>query len=121
MVFGLFKRKKAIDPPVRPAAEGDASVELKGRSVTRHAVPEIGASILELAERNKVDWLSSCKRGTCARCRCLVSEGMELLSAPNEAELERLESEEIAKGYRLGCQAKIEAAGKIAVKHASYF
>lgn len=119
----LRKRKKAENQPAAwPESESaEALIELRGRSVARTVVPAAGASILELAERSKVDWMSNCKRGTCARCRCLVMEGMEHLTAPNQAELDRLNPEEIAQGYRLGCQARIASEGKIAVKHAPYF
>jgi 2Fe-2S ferredoxin len=96
-------------------------VELKGRKIRRVVEPVIGSSILELAERNRVDWLSNCRRGTCARCRCLVEEGMELLSGPSEAEKARLEREELEEGYRLGCQARLIRPGKVVVRHAPYF
>ncbi|WP_054955968.1 2Fe-2S iron-sulfur cluster-binding protein [Paenibacillus dakarensis] len=96
-------------------------VELKGRTVQRHVAPVIGMTIVDLANQNEVDWNSFCKRGTCARCRCLVSEGMEYLSVPNEAEEMRLDPEEIDEGYRLGCQTKLEKIGVISIKHAPYF
>jgi 2Fe-2S ferredoxin len=96
-------------------------IELKGRTVLRKAKPIVGVSILELADKSGVDWNSHCKRGTCARCRCHVSEGKEYLSEPNEAETARLTAEEIEGGYRLGCQAKISAAGNVKVRHAPYF
>ena len=86
----------------------------------REAAPVVGATLLELAEAHRAGWLSNCRRGTCARCRCLVTEGMEFLSAPNEAETERLTPEELEQGYRLGCQARVERAGRIAARHAPY-
>lgn len=103
-----------------PTDGAEASVLLQGRRISRAVVPTAGKTILDLADRSKVDWLSNCKRGTCARCRCLVSEGMAHLTAPSQAELERLSPEEIAAGYRLGCQARIASAGRIAVKHEPY-
>ena len=96
-------------------------ITLQGRTIKKQVKPVIGATILELAQANKVDWLSNCKRGTCARCRSLVIEGMDCLSIPNEAEINRLEQDELAQGYRLGCQAKIIKAGPMSIKHASYF
>ena len=105
-----------------PAAFAPGSgVLLKGRTKSQEVEPVVGATLLELAEANKLDWLSNCRRGTCARCRCLVTEGMERLSPPNEAETDRLLPEELERGYRLGCQAKVERAGRIAAKHAPYF
>lgn len=115
-----FFRKRAKDSQ-RSASASGSGVLLRGRRAEREVAPVVGATLLELAEANKVDWLSNCKRGTCARCRCLVTEGMERLSAPNEAETDRLMPEELEQGYRLGCQAKVEQAGRIAAKHAPYF
>lgn len=101
---------------------GEPVVYLQGRNqIAKHVVPVIGLTVLELAERNGVDWNSFCKRGTCARCRCHVSEGLEHLSAPNEAEENRLDPEEIEEGYRLGCQAKLEQDGPVSIRHAPYF
>lgn len=110
-----------VSPAERDQTEGNLLVELAGRTVRRSVRPVIGATILELAEKNGVDWQSRCKKGTCARCRCHVREGSEFLTEPNDAEIDRLGEEEIAQGYRLGCQAKIAGEGRISVRHASYF
>lgn len=96
-------------------------VTLKGRTIERTVMTSIGSSILQLAEQNKVDWSSNCRRGTCARCRSKIIEGAEYLSVPNEAEQARLEPEEIEAGFRLGCQTIVEKEGKIVVRHAPYF
>ncbi|MVP00055.1 2Fe-2S iron-sulfur cluster-binding protein [Paenibacillus lutrae] len=96
-------------------------ITLRTRTGDKTVEPEIGLSILELALKNKVEWGFSCTRGTCARCRCFVKEGMELLEAPTEAELNRLEPEEIEIGYRLGCQAVIRTTGTASVTHKPYF
>lgn len=96
-------------------------ITLKGRTVSKTIEPEIGKTILELALKHKVDWGFNCTRGTCARCRCLVSEGMENLTTPSDAEMKRMEPEEFDEGYRLGCQARIATAGPIAVKLKTYF
>lgn len=96
-------------------------LELKGRTILKEVEPEVGVSILKHAEKNKVDWGFSCTRGICARCRCHVSEGMEHLTEPNKAENLRLEPEEIAEGYRLGCQATVASSGTIKVKLKTYF
>lgn len=122
MLTWLFKKKKPNLPePQETMDDASATLELMGRTIRKRVVPVAGSSILELADRNGVDWMSNCKRGTCARCRCLVQEGMEYLTEPNEAEWNRLEEEELTQGYRLGCQARIQENGKIVVKHASYF
>lgn len=122
MLKRLFRGKKDRDVQrfTPPEGVGDI-VELAGRTIQRKVKPIIGASILELADHYKVDWNSNCRRGTCARCRCKVITGEEHLSQPNKAELARLEPEEIEDGYRLGCQARVERVGEVAVKHAPYF
>lgn len=96
-------------------------IELKGRKVQKQVEFEKGLSILDLAIKHDVDWGFSCTRGTCARCRCHISEGMEYLKEPTEEELDRLEPDEIEKGYRLGCQAIIKQAGRVTVVHKPYF
>ncbi|GIP32379.1 2Fe-2S iron-sulfur cluster-binding protein [Paenibacillus sp. J2TS4] len=96
-------------------------IQLKGRFGTETVEAETGLSILELALKNKVDWGFSCTRGTCARCRCHISEGMEFLTEPTEAELNRLDPEEFDEGYRLGCQARIKEIGPIKATNKTYF
>lgn len=96
-------------------------LELAGRRTVRAVVPVIGKTVLELAEDNGVDFVSHCRRGTCARCRCRVEAGGEYLSAPNGVETARLGGDEIAEGYRLGCQARVTGFGPMRVRHAPYF
>ncbi|WP_433940466.1 2Fe-2S iron-sulfur cluster-binding protein [Paenibacillus lautus] len=129
-MFKFWKNKKggnSGEESSLPAAEErmeavpDQIIELTGREVQRSVAPVLGMTVLDLAERNEVDWNSFCKRGTCARCRCMVVEGIEYLSEPNLAEERRLDPEEIEEGYRLGCQSRIEAVGPVKIKHAPYF
>jgi 2Fe-2S ferredoxin len=94
---------------------------LKGRTKEVQITPETGMTILDLALKYDVDWGFSCTRGTCARCRCLISEGGQHLSEPSDAELDRLEDEERAQGYRLGCQAEVISSGPIVAKLETYF
>ena len=97
-------------------------IELKGRTITAEVEAEEGMSILDLAIKHKVDWGFSCTRGTCARCRCLVTEGAEFLEEITDAEWDRLEPEEFDEGFRLGCQAVIKAnAGQIKAMNKTYF
>ena len=97
-------------------------IELKGRTITEVVEAEEGMSILDLAIKHKVDWGFSCTRGTCARCRCLVTEGAEFLEEITDAEWDRLEPEEFDEGFRLGCQAVIKAnAGTIKAMNKTYF
>ncbi|MFD0867769.1 Na(+)-translocating NADH-quinone reductase subunit F [Chlamydia abortus] len=96
-------------------------LELVGRFGKKTVQPETGLSILELALKNNVDWGFSCTRGTCARCRCYISQGMELLEEPTEAEIARLDPEEFDEGFRLGCQARIKEIGPIKATNKTYF
>jgi 2Fe-2S ferredoxin len=98
-----------------------AVITLKGRKVHKQVEPETGLTILDLAMKHEVDWAFSCTRGSCARCRCLVTEGREFLKLPTDEELDRLEPEEIEEGFRLGCQAAFKIAGTVTVVHKPYF
>ncbi|RJE90030.1 (2Fe-2S)-binding protein [Paenibacillus sp. 1011MAR3C5] len=97
-------------------------IELKGRTITATVESEAGLTILDHAIKHKVDWSFSCTRGTCARCRCLVSEGKEFLEEITDQEWDRLEPEEFEEGFRLGCQAVVkEDAGRIVAANKTYF
>jgi 2Fe-2S ferredoxin len=96
-------------------------IELKARKVQKQVEPEVGLTLLDLAIKHEVDWGFSCTRGTCARCRCYISAGMEHLSEPSEAEESRLEPEELEKGFRLACQAVVKQEGHLVVTHKPYF
>ncbi|NHN28737.1 2Fe-2S iron-sulfur cluster-binding protein [Paenibacillus agricola] len=94
---------------------------LNGRKVQKQIEWESGLTVLDLALKHEVDWGFACTRGSCARCRCLVKEGSEYLKAPTDAELDRLEPEEIEAGYRLGCQLQVQQDGVITITHKPYF
>lgn len=96
-------------------------VELKGRTICKEVEAERGFSLLDLALKHNIDWGFSCTQGNCARCRCLVEEGAQFLSEPSDAELDRLEPEEIEQGYRLGCQAQVADEGYIKARNETYF
>lgn len=121
MIKRWFQRSRRHSDRVQAAVPGNALITLRGRSVQREVKTVLGTTLLKLAEQHEVDWSSNCRRGTCARCRCLVTEGMEFLSEPNPAEIARLEPEELAQGFRLGCQATIVKDGECKVEHAPYF
>lgn len=118
---GFVSEGSEAPTPTIQASTEEKLVQLQGRNIGRNVAPVIGMTILDLAELNEVDWNSFCKRGTCARCRCHISEGVEYLSIANEAEENRLDPEEIDEGYRLGCQSKFERIGVVSIKHAPYF
>jgi 2Fe-2S ferredoxin len=94
---------------------------LTGRTRTKQMDDEIGATLLTLAQRADVDWGFQCSRGTCARCRCLVQEGAELLAEPTDAEWDRLGQGELDAGFRLGCQAVVVRSGNIVAVNRTYF
>lgn len=97
-------------------------IELKGRTKTAVVEAEEGLTILDHALKHEVDWGFSCTRGTCARCRCLVTEGGEHLEEVTDAEWDRLEPEEFEEGYRLGCQAVVKTAdAQIKAINKTYF
>lgn len=96
-------------------------ITLNGRRVKKSVEPDLGLTLLDMALKHEVDWGFSCVRGTCSRCRCHVSEGMEHLNAPTDEELDNLEPEEFEEGYRLGCQARLKTAGTVVVTHKPYF
>ncbi|WP_159882984.1 2Fe-2S iron-sulfur cluster-binding protein [Paenibacillus puerhi] len=96
-------------------------ITLKGRSIQKTVEPEIGLTILDLAIKHKVDWSFSCTRGTCSRCRCIVTEGGEHLKGPTVAELDNLEPEEFEQGLRLGCQAELRSAGSVTATLKPFF
>lgn len=94
---------------------------LNGRKVQKYVEWESGLTVLDLALKYEVDWGFACTRGSCARCRCLVTEGSEYLKNPTDAELDRLEPDEIQSGYRLGCQMIVKQDGPITITHKPYF
>jgi 2Fe-2S ferredoxin len=94
---------------------------IKGRTKRATLDIQIGKTILDHAMLHNIDFDFSCKRGTCARCRCFVQEGIDLLSKPTDLELDCLDEEEIQTGYRLGCQAKVMNVGNINAINKTYF
>lgn len=97
-------------------------IELKGRTLTKEVEAEPGLSLLDHAMKHGVDFSFSCTRGTCARCRCLVTEGAQYLEDVTDEEWDRLEPEEFDEGFRLGCQAIVKSdAGRIAAVNKTYF
>ena len=63
-------------------------------------------SILTAAQQAGVGLVSICGgKGTCGRCKVQVLDGQ--LSPLSETEGRKLNSDEIARGYRLACQAEV--------------
>jgi 2Fe-2S ferredoxin len=99
----------------------DVMIELIARSRSKTVESQGSFTILDLAIKHEIPWLFSCTHGTCARCRCFVSEGLDLLNEPTEEELDRLEPEEFEQGYRLACQTRVIAEGHVKVTNIPYF
>lgn len=99
----------------------EKSLTLHGKSITRQVEPLPGLTLLEHALKHGVDWQNLCTRGTCARCRCSIESGSELLSEPTQAEERRLDPEEMEEGYRLACQAAVKTPGIIIARNQTYF
>ncbi|WP_027084970.1 2Fe-2S iron-sulfur cluster-binding protein [Cohnella panacarvi] len=96
-------------------------ITLSGRTHTKTVEGTIGSSLLNLAQQSGIDWLYNCSRGTCAKCRCIVTEGASLLAESTDEEWDRLGPEELEAGYRLGCQAIVAKPGDIVAKNKPYF
>ncbi|WP_373229737.1 2Fe-2S iron-sulfur cluster-binding protein [Cohnella sp.] len=96
-------------------------ITLTGRTLTKTVQPQMGLSLLEHAMQASIDWQFNCSRGTCAKCRCSILQGAELLAEVSDAEWERLGPEELDAGYRLGCQAIVAKAGDIKAINRTYF
>jgi ferredoxin, 2Fe-2S len=96
-------------------------IEFISKTSKATAEPIAGMTVLNAALSLKLDWGFHCTRGTCARCRSLVTEGMEHLEPPTKAEIARLEPEELEAGFRLACQTVLKGSGPVQIKHKPYF
>lgn len=78
---------------------------------------EAGTTLLDAAVASGVEIESVCGgRGTCAKCRVIVSGGV---SATSDQERRKLSAEELAQGYRLACQALIVSDVEVVVPEES--
>ncbi|WEK55679.1 MAG: 2Fe-2S iron-sulfur cluster-binding protein [Candidatus Cohnella colombiensis] len=96
-------------------------ITLTGRTITKTVEARTDSSLLKLAQEAAIDWQFNCSRGTCAKCRCIVTEGAHLLNESTDAEWDRLGPDELDGGYRLGCQATIAKPGTIKAVNKTYF
>lgn len=96
-------------------------IDLKGKRVHKTVPAEKGLTIVKLALKHGVDWGFQCTRGSCCRCRSLITQGGAYLLPPTDAELDALEPEELEEGYRLGCQAVLTGEGAITAINKTYF
>ncbi|HHX64317.1 MAG TPA: DUF4445 domain-containing protein [Chloroflexi bacterium] len=78
---------------------------------------EAGHTLLDAAVAAGVEIESVCGgRGTCAKCKVIVTRGV---SASTALEQRGLTAEELASGYRLACQAVIEGDTEVVVPEES--
>jgi ferredoxin len=70
---------------------------------------EAGTSILEAALSSGVQLYHTCGgNASCSTCRVRVLKGMEDLAPVGPAEAQILDSFDLEKPFRLGCQARLE-------------
>lgn len=84
----------------------------------REAEVPVGSSILEAAQSSGAPEGSACG-GVCAcsTCHVYVEEGADLLSEAEEDEEDILDKAfDVRMSSRLGCQAKIQREGQVAVR-----
>ncbi len=67
-----------------------------------------GTTLLKAAQKVGVElpWVCGGNR-ICTTCRCIVEGGPDSLSAPDDEELEILDTVQLAEPWRLGCQARV--------------
>ncbi|MGI9080090.1 MAG: FAD-dependent oxidoreductase [Acidimicrobiales bacterium] len=79
------------------------------------AVAEIGASLLDVAEKDGKTIEAGCRMGICGADPIAVLEGMECLAAAENDELTTLRRLGLASTTRMACCATVQTAGRIKV------
>ncbi len=99
----LFAKAKLIaSGPVNILINGEKDVEVGS-----------GGTLLSTLGDEKVFLPSACGGGgTCAECKCIVTEGGGVILPTEEPHFTR---KEIAQGWRLGCQVKVKENMKIQI------
>lgn len=99
----LFARTRLV-------ASGDVNIEINGEKTI--TVPAGGKLLQTLSESN-IFLASACGGGgTCAQCKCVVSEGGGSMLPTEESHFTRREANE---GWRLSCQTAVKQDMKIEV------
>ncbi len=99
----LFARTRLV-------ASGDVHIEINGEKTI--TVPA-GGKLLQTLSENEIFLASACGGGgTCAQCKCIVSEGGGSMLPTEESHFTRREAGE---GWRLSCQTAVKQDMKIEV------
>jgi len=80
-------------------------VEVKSNSTILHALLLAGIKIQSICGGF----------GACGKDRIVVTKGLKYLNPPTKCERKWLSEEELSKGYRLACQAKVIADGVVSI------
>ena len=73
-----------------------------------------GATLLQIALRAGIPLRHVCDgKASCGTCRVLVVAGRETLSRAEAKEHSRLPDERLEQGWRLACQARVMASGRV--------
>lgn len=67
------------------------------------SVPE-NSNVLRVSLREQCGLPFKCGGGICGTCKCHIDKGLENTDPVKQKERKLLSEEEIANGYRLGCQ-----------------
>jgi ferredoxin len=71
------------------------------------------ASIADLCDTHHAPVPFSCRSASCGTCRCEVLEGRELLSKPEDEELDVLDMLGAPKTHRLACCAQLSGSAGV--------
>lgn len=72
-----------------------------------------GENMLDGALERNVEIDYSCREGMCDSCLVRILAGNNNITAPTQEEFDMLGEEEVAKGFRLACQVKVNGPVKI--------
>lgn len=99
----LFARSQLV-------SSGDVTIEINGeKSITVHA----GNKLLQTLAENNLFLASACGGGgSCAQCKCIVTEGGGSMLPTEEAHFTRREEHQ---GWRLSCQVPVKQNMKVEV------
>src|SRR6478735_4053771 len=98
--------------PKQPAAEGASKLtEVRFLPQDSAVTAEVGASLLEIAEREGLSIEAGCRMGVCGADPVAVVAGMGCLSTPEDEELTTLRRLGLAPSTRMACCARVQTAG----------